>query len=104
MTAPLVETVKSTPVCKIAVLYVFPSIPTQAEAEYSPSVAATPDGADGLGTVNFPDTALNVSPVGGDVMAIPDQFSEYVTFDVVAAFVLYLVLALLDSFSAIVAP
>ncbi len=30
--------------------YVFPSIPTQAEAAYSPSVAATPAGADSVGT------------------------------------------------------
>lgn len=70
-------TVKSTPVCSIAVLYVFPSMPTQAEAEYSPSVESTPEGAEGVGTVNFPDTALKVCPVGGEVMAIPDQFSLY---------------------------
>ena len=59
----------------MAVLYVFPSMPTQAEAEYSPSVAETPDGADGVGTVNLPDTALNVWPEGGEVIAAPLQFS-----------------------------
>lgn len=58
-------------------LYVFPSIPTQAEAEYSPSVASTPDGAEGDGMVIFADTSLKVWPDGGEVIAIPLQFSLY---------------------------
>lgn len=63
----------------------FPSIPTHAEAEYSPSVASTPEGTDGDGTVNFPDTALKVWPVGGEVIAIPLQFSLYWIADEVVA-------------------
>jgi hypothetical protein len=44
----------------MAVLYVFPSMPNQADAAYSPSVDPIPEGADGVGTVIFPDTALKV--------------------------------------------
>jgi hypothetical protein len=99
-----VLTVKSTPVCKIAVLYVFPSIPTHALAEYSPFVAATPLGMAGVGIVIFPETALNVCPDGGDVIAAPDQFSEYVTSEVVLADVENLVLLLVDSLDLKVVP
>jgi hypothetical protein len=48
--------VKSTPVCKIALLQVSPSIPTQAEAECEPEPEE-----DGLGTVNVPVTDLYVA-------------------------------------------
>jgi hypothetical protein len=99
-----VVTVKSTPVCKIAVLYVFPSMPTHAEAEYSPSVASTPLGILGTGTVILPDTALNVWPDGGEVMAAPDQFSLYCTSVVVFADVENLLLELVESLDLNVVP
>jgi hypothetical protein len=79
-------------------------MPTQAEAAYSPSVLSTPDGAEGVGTVNFPDTALKVCPVGGEVMAIPLQFLLYVTFEEVAVWVLNFVFEFVESFAFIVEP
>lgn len=48
-------------------------------AAYSPSVAETPDGIAGVGTVMVPDTSLNVSPVGGSEMTAPDQLVLYWT-------------------------
>lgn len=69
----------SIPVCRMAVLYVLPSIPTQILAAYSPSVAEIPEGIAGVGTVMVPDTSLNVSPVGGSEMTAPDQLVLYWT-------------------------
>ena len=53
----LPETVKSTPVWRIAVWQVSPSIPTQAEDEWLPE---PPEGSRGVGIVNVPVTDLNV--------------------------------------------
>lgn len=49
------ETVKSTPVCRIAVPQVSPSMPTQAEAEYE--LEEPPLGTLGVGTVKVAVTA-----------------------------------------------
>lgn len=56
-----------------------PSIPTQILAAYSPSVAETPEGIAGVGTVIVPDTSLKVSPVGGSEITAPDQLVLYWT-------------------------
>ena len=92
----MVETVKSRPVCRIAVLYVFPSMPTHADAAYSPSVEAAPEGDDGVGTVIFPETALKVCPEGGEVIAAPLQFSLYSTSEVFPVAALNFVLEFLE--------
>lgn len=49
--------VKSRPVWRMAVPHVSPSMPTQAEAAYEPE---PPPGADGVGTVKVPVTAVKV--------------------------------------------
>ena len=51
------ETVKSTPVWRMAVPQVSPSIPTHAEAECVPEL---PEGSLGVGTVKVPVTDLKV--------------------------------------------
>jgi hypothetical protein len=79
-------------------------MPTHAEAAYAPSVDATPEGADGVGTVILPLTALNVWPVGGDVMAAPLQFSLYSTSDVFPVAALNFVLEFFDSLYLKVEP
>ena len=48
---------KSTPVWRMALPHVSPSIPTHAEAEWVPEL---PEGSRGVGTVNVPVTDLNV--------------------------------------------
>ena len=49
---------KSTPVCRIALPQVSPSMPTHAEAECVPEL---PDASLGVGTVNVPVTAVQVA-------------------------------------------
>ena len=51
------EIVKSTPVWRMALPQVSPSIPTHAEAEWVPD---PPEGSRGVGTVKVPVTDLNV--------------------------------------------
>lgn len=67
---------KSTPVCRMALLYVSPSIPTHAAAAVDP-----PLGEEGTGTVNCADTAVNLWPEGGEVSTPPAQFELYWTLD-----------------------
>lgn len=50
-------TVKSTPVCRMALPQVSPSMPTQAEDEW---LLVLPEGSRGVGTVNVPVTVLKV--------------------------------------------
>ena len=50
-------TLKSTPVWRIALSQVSPSIPTQALAY----AVVEPEGAEGVGTVNVPVTAVQVA-------------------------------------------
>jgi hypothetical protein len=54
--------------------------------------------------VIFPDTALKVWPVGGDVMAAPLQFSLYSISDVFPVAALNFVLEFLDSFDLKIEP
>jgi len=70
-TAPLLETVKSIPDCKMAFWNVSPSIPTQADAENEPE--PEPDGREGVGALNLPVTEVNFWPAGGDSMTAPTQ-------------------------------
>ena len=79
-------------------------MPTHAEAEYPPSVDATPEGAEGVGIVTLPDTALKVWPEGGDVMTAPLQFSLYSTLEVLPVAALNFVLVFLDSLDLKVEP
>lgn len=54
-TLPLAVTVKKSPVCKMVLLQLSPSIPTQILAEYG---AEPPDGMDGEGTMIVPVTEV----------------------------------------------
>jgi hypothetical protein len=67
---------KSTPVCRMALVYVSPSIPTHAAAAADP-----PLGEEGTGTVNCADTVVNLWPEGGEVSTPPAQFELYWTLD-----------------------